>query len=548
MDTTPENSIGELGGTNPASFIRTYAKDYAALSGNTVVPSLPTKKNKAFSKLSTKKSKEAATQDGSLITRPNDFQTETIDLAQIEHAGENSKNSLGSDRIPEEFGGEEEIIEPIALPRIDTGDIVSAHITSVAKPELEEQLIGATELPVANPFSDQGDSERAAILARLKAKAASHPTMIAPSPPVTEVTTPKQEPLAKSESLPKIEELPPMPLPMALPVIAPPTEKTAENKIVSESLHTYKTDFADHEKESGASKFTVLAAEKDAKRKPRAKTQKHGSGPVLAIISSIFLIIIGGGGAYAAYVYMVQSAPIAILSTPITPITPDASVPLKGTGDALLRALATQSLQQIPPNSIVNTYVTEATTTRQGVVEQQATGGAFFTELNLQAPDILVRNVNPDSMVGVVNAAGETRPFFVLRVSSYERTFAGMLTWESSMMRDLSLLFPRFSEQPAEQVVNTPLQATATSTSTANTAKTGPQPQTILPTNMPDQTQPMGQFVDEVVANHSARALMDGAGRTLLIYGYADKQTLLIARNEAAFTLLISRLHTATAN
>ncbi len=531
MDTTSENNIGELGGTNPASFIRTYAKDYAALSGSAPTSAPVTKKNVPATKFSTKNSNEIAARNESLITHPNELQNTTVDLGQLEHEAELQNNSMESNQIPEELP-QEEVVEPISLPRIDTGDIVSAHVATVAKPELEEQLIGATELPIANPFSDQDDSDRAAILARLKAKAASHSAVV------------------NNKPLSKIEEIPPMPLPIPIPVMAPMSvpEKKATNKVASESFHTYKTDFTDHEKEAGASKFTVLAAEKDLKRKPQAPIQKHGSRSVLAIISSVLLIIIGAGGAYAAYMYMLQSAPVAIISTPATPITPDASVPLQGTGEVLLQALATQSLQQIPPNSIVNTYVTEATTTQRGVLEQQSTGGAFFTELSLQAPNILVRNIDPDSMVGVVNASGETRPFFVLRVSSYERTFAGMLTWESSILSDLAPLFPRYSNTATQQAVTVSSQATTTATSTPNATKASPLSQTTLPANIPDQTQPMNQFVDEVVANHSARALMDGAGRTLLIYGYADKQTLLIARNEAAFTLLLSRLHSSSQN
>jgi hypothetical protein len=82
-----------------------------------------------------------------------------------------------------------------------------------------------------------------------------------------------------------------------------------------------------------------------------------------------------------------------------------------------------------------------------------------------------------------------------------------MLGWETDMPEDLALLYPAYPEAP--------------------------------------QTPGSGQvarFVDETVANHDVRALKDSAGRTILLYGYRDKQTLIIARDEAAFTALLVRL------
>ena len=130
-------------------------------------------------------------------------------------------------------------------------------------------------------------------------------------------------------------------------------------------------------------------------------------------------------------------------------------------------------------------------------------------------------------MVGIVHAGTETRPFFILRVDSYERTFAGMLAWEPSMLSDLQSLYPLY---PASTPQNNSANTTGTST------------QIFIPAIAPNA--PANQFVDEIVANHSARALKDSSGNTIIIYGYADKETLIISRDEAAFTLLLQRLAT----
>jgi hypothetical protein len=127
-------------------------------------------------------------------------------------------------------------------------------------------------------------------------------------------------------------------------------------------------------------------------------------------------------------------------------------------------------------------------------------------------------------MVGVVQAGTQTAPFFVLRVLSYERTYAAMLAWEPTMLEDLSPLYPNYP--------NAPTSDTSTSTITTSGIDTSSEPQQ--------------QFVDEIVDNQSVRALKDMSGRTILLYGYADRQTLIIARDEAAFQLLLSKLPSAT--
>jgi hypothetical protein len=294
--------------------------------------------------------------------------------------------------------------------------------------------------------------------------------------------------------LPPPEEIPePLPIPPVVPIITP-----EKNQLPAQQLHTYSTDFADHIEKTHASKFSVLAAENDAVRKPSPRPRKKTK--MLPIFVGFAFLILGTGALITAYLYMNSSKYVSGALVVPSLVASDAKITLSGTGTTLLQAFAHQADQPLPDNNILLTYINQSTTTPQGVVEQPASGGAFITTLNLPAPDILFRNIDPVSTVGIVHAGKETRAFFILRVTSYERTFAGMLEWEGDMPQNLALLYPQ---------------------STTTTAS---------------------QFVDEVVSNHDTRALKDGAGHTVMLYGYADKQTLIIARNEDAFTLLLSRL------
>jgi hypothetical protein len=292
-------------------------------------------------------------------------------------------------------------------------------------------------------------------------------------------------------------------------------------------FHSYSTDFSDRIDTQHASQFSVLAAE-DANAWKAPATKKKLN--LLPIIAGVVLVAAGGGGVFAAYHFLSQAAPIATAPSVPSLIVPDEKVVLTGSGSTLLKALANQAGQSLPSDEVLLTYTTQATTTKQGVIETPESGGALITALNLPAPDILIRNIDPSSMVGVVNAGTQTRAFFILRVLSYERTFAGMLAWEPTIGRDLVLLYPSYPAPPPVQVIQ-PVVATTTATTT---------PVVVAPVQTLPQLPP--QFVDEVVDNHNARALKDSEGRTIIIYGYADPQTLIIARDEAAFTLLIGRL------
>lgn len=413
--------------------------------------------------------------------------------------------------------------DSLTLPPILAGDIVHEEVPLPAalKPPIE------TESVTPAPLSD---SEREVILARLKARFAEQGP---------EVKTAAPLPAKPLEPTPYREPLPPVTaaeVTQPLPEILPPTLVPEEGP---SPLHTYTSDFAARIDKKKATRFSVLAAENDAHvRAPRTAKKV----PLVPIIAGIVLLIVGSGGVVAAYLYMNSTAPIASVIAPPMLIIPDSKVALSGTGANLLRAFADQANQPLAANSIALTYINVSTTTSRGVIEEPGTGGAFITELSLPAPDILLRNIDPTSMVGIVNAGGETRPFFILRVTSYERTFSGMLTWEGSLGRNLAMLYPRY---PAPVAATPAATTTATTTQKLGTKKTVTAPITTS-ASISDPTLPAAQFIDEAVANHDARVLKDMAGRTLILYGYADKQTLIICRDEAAFILLLGRLSANT--
>ena len=189
----------------------------------------------------------------------------------------------------------------------------------------------------------------------------------------------------------------------------------------------------------------------------------------------------------------------------------------------ILQAIEQSVMRQLAPHTVRLLYTDLATTT----------GASVFSALQLPAPGALLRNVDAAySMAGIVNVedpsislgVNSQSPFFILSVASYGDTFAGMLSWEPTMPRDLRALFPLYPQLPVSTVSTSSPQTTATST-----------PVFIL------------SFRDEVVHNHDVRIYRDADGQSVFLYGYWNQTTLIIARDPAAFIEILGRLATTRA-
>ena len=381
------------------------------------------------------------------------------------------------------------------------------------------------------PKAPSTEESRDEVLARLKARA----TPAAPPPQTAEAAAPapkapstsetKEEVLARLRAnaggaAPVAAAAPPGPPPLRVKHSPPPLPQNAEASAAGPSpLHTYKTDFADRTSATGASRISMLAAEQDARGTPAPTVLPEKRNKNLLVYGlGALLIIAGVGSVYAAYRFATGRPAVPEELFIPSLIFADERVEVSGEGTELQAALS-EAGARLPEGSVLVAYVTTSTTTPEGVViTEPADGGTLVRALALPAPEILLRNADELSTAGVVRAGGEARPFLILRVSSFERTFAGMLEWEPTMERDLALFYPAHPNVEAAPV------GTSTATSTA-----------------PEPFARLG-FGDEVVGNRDVRVLRDAEGRAVMLYGYRDRRTLVIARDEAAFLEILERL------
>ncbi|MFH1178295.1 MAG: hypothetical protein V1711_01030 [bacterium] len=327
--------------------------------------------------------------------------------------------------------------------------------------------------------------------------------------------TPDLAPLVESKPIPaeRLVAASPIPPPIQPPIPAPILTPKPEPSPIPEPqkptpIKTYESDFSDQIEKEHASAATVLAAEQDAATGEIQQTQpmRSSHNSVIYTVIGVVFLIAGGAAVYFTYTKSLTAVTQVVFTPSVSaPIFVDDREQVSGVGPTLLEAIEKSIGRPLTAGAIRLLYTfTETDSTNS----PQIVNNSIFSDLQEPAPDVLLRNLNAEgSMAGVININNDQSPFFILSVISYSNTFSGMLKWESTMQRDLVGLFP----------------------STASTT-------------LPSSVKISAGFRDEIVNNHDVRVYRDENNESVLLYGYWDQSTLIIARNPAAFAEILNRL------
>ncbi len=460
--------------TDASRYMRTFAKDMAQAQGKPAPVSTP--------KPVAPQTEEPKTETSDGVTLPQ------VDESLITQSGlrRDGEETLDLNDSPTEgsvsvFEQKEPVPAPAPTPT----------------PPSQMSMTGSSATP-----------SRDSILARLKERAGSR------------ADVPVATPAPRPEFVAPAPEVPRMPPVARDPRPTPPPAPKAPEPEKAERFHSYSTDFSGRIDTKGASAFSILAAQSDNKPREVVRTrsvEKSGIKPmtVLAIVFSLLTVGVVGATAYFG---LTRTPDVLVTEGVPSLISADETKELEGvSGGDFMRTLSDTANEPLVTGNVLVTYIASASSTPKGLpFNIPQPGGTLIKALPLFAPDILVRNVRPESTVGIVHAGEETRPFFIFRVASFERTFAGMLAWEANMQGALDTLYPPYPIT----VIETLPQATTTAPS-------------FVPTG----------FVDAVVRNYDVRILRDVNGKSIMLYGYKDKETLILARDEAAFIELVGRLN-----
>lgn len=147
----------------------------------------------------------------------------------------------------------------------------------------------------------------------------------------------------------------------------------------------------------------------------------------------------------------------------------------------------------------------------------------FLEKIRYSGPDSLIRSFGDDYIFGLFTDRTKTfEPYLLVRVNSYDLAFAGILEWEPYMPGDLGAIFVK------EKFV----APTATSTTASTTATTT----SIKPSSMEKK------FTDQVVKNIDVRIYKDENLNLTIVYGFINKEYLLIAGGEDSFINIRNKL------
>lgn len=334
---------------------------------------------------------------------------------------------------------------------------------------------------------------------------------------------PKPEPMEKE--VPKAPEAPPVPAPKPMappeapkknplfaapkpkeekpiaPIVPPRPERRPEDIPAPSPIQTYTSDARKGIKEQKATPLSVLAKQQDAKKAPpkRAVQTKKSSFPLIA--GGALLLVLGIGVILGTYLYL-QPAPAPQPTSPriVTPVFAEDRVRVSASSTPTIEAIRSV-LPEVPaPQGSFLTHITFA----------DESGALIpFSDILLNSrgvPGVLARSIYPQSMFGVFGEDKE--PVAVLAVSSFERSFRSMLSWEEEMVDTLEPIF-----------------GTLLSESTGTTT----------PVFIP-------RFIDEEIGTTDARILYDINGIPHIIYGFVDANILFITQSKETFRALRERI------
>lgn len=263
------------------------------------------------------------------------------------------------------------------------------------------------------------------------------------------------------------------------------------------SLRTIKTDMARAVKEEGLSlsKIATLSQERSGGADSIISEERSSLGLILSVV----IVLVGSAG-LATWWWLSQ--PTQTNTANVLPPPPSSSI-LQAD---VARPVDLSNLNTVSRVRTAYEAAAEQKTERGGLVNlhfiinnEHLPLVNFRQAFGLNLPADLVRHVRDNFFLGVYDNQEIRSRFLILQTSFFDQTYSAMLDWERYMASDLGTLLK-----------------------TSNNNKSS--------------------WSDSVIHNKDVRIQKTEGGDTILIYGFIDKQTLLITRDEQTFIKVFDRL------
>lgn len=293
-------------------------------------------------------------------------------------------------------------------------------------------------------------------------------------------------------------------------VVGSASKKVIVNPSVLRTMEADSAEFIRANKVSVTGVALKEAARQRSAEKIVAKSSKKNV--ILAVLSTLFVI---GGGALMLYILLPEKAPVVVQEeasrTGIDAVSYDPIIFTESKKQIDLSSQTSLTAYELLTRNAGNANQTLGSIqsvflSRTSSLDSLLSGSEFLEMVTARAPDRLIRHVGQLYTYGVHTTALNSG-FLILTTQSYATVFADMLSWERDMVRDL------YGPLSGRETTRAFLEA---------------------------------RWSDKIVRNIDVRVLNteEGEEDDMMVWGFANQNTIVIARNENTFREVLTRLTT----
>lgn len=303
----------------------------------------------------------------------------------------------------------------------------------------------------------------------------------------------------------------PLPPPEADPLVPKPygfKDTHAETKASPKSIRTYQSDMADAVRMNEGSVIKIAVAEQERKaREQEVEIKTEKAGTLFAVGSILFALLALGVLGYA--LVSTREKEVVVTGTPLSQ-----SLIINDGSQSLV--ISNKNKQEIakefyeiaskPQEKINSSVLNISIINDDSTIKKNVTAKEFVSSLQTAMPGPLYRSLSDDFMAGSIALENRGSPFIILKPTSFDYAYSGMLSWERKMVDDFFLLYNIDVSGENAYLLSKPFQ-------------------------------------DSILKNQDARVLYDSAGQVVMLYLFVNNDDLIIiAKDETAVLEILSRL------
>lgn len=283
-------------------------------------------------------------------------------------------------------------------------------------------------------------------------------------------------------------------------------ERPDEHKKNESPIRTFSTDLAQAVRKDEMTVIKVAMAEQKRRAQEEEQYSPRSKKNRTFLTIGIILILITIIGVVVIYFVKKNRLPeivpaeVVIPSLINTEVTTNIEVGGLGEGKIVELTRATMGNVSGTDGQIANIYFTDS---RDGTKKLISTN-SFLASIKSEVPEPLTRTLLNNFMLGIYTKNNATHPFLILKTNDFQIAFANMYIWERKLFSDFYLSF-----------------------------------------NLPgDEEAFTNKFSDQLVENKSTRTLKRDDGTIILMYGFANDYTIVIADSVETYKEILRRLQT----